>query len=375
MDRCPQFHSELWKRWKKGETLKEIGHALDVALSSVWQIVVRRGGVAPAPTRRRADALTEDEREEISRYLATGKSLRFIAKRLRRAPSTILREVRRNGGVEAYRASKAERRATEQSRRPQPCKLLRHPRLQRWVAKKLQLNWSPQQITAWLRRRFVDDATMQVSHETIYRTLFVQARGALRKELRQHLRTQRTHRVPRAKSSTNSGAITNGISIRERPASVEDRAVPGHWEGDLLYGTISTFIATLVERTTRYVMLVKIPSKDCKVVAAALQRAIQRLPKELRKSLTWDRGSELGAHEELAIDADIKIYFCDPHSPWQRGSNENTNGLLRQYFPKGEDVSRYTQRQLDAIARQLNERPRETLGWKTPAEAFQQLLR
>jgi IS30 family transposase len=368
------IRSELWERWRAGQTLTTISQALDVSVSGIWMQVVRAGGVAPRPRKRRANTLTEFEREEISRWLGSGASLRFIAAQLDRAPSTISREVQRNGGVTCYRAVAAERRACFQACRPQRCKLARQRRLRRCVARKLGHDWSPQQIAAWLRLTFADDAAMQVSHETIYRTLYVQTRGALRKELQQHLRTHRTRRKPRRGTPTSSASIVDGISISERPASAEDRAVPGHWEGDLLFGTPSSFIATLVERATRFVMLVKIPSKDTKTVTTALKKTIKRLPSQLRQSLTWDRGSELSAHKQLAIDADIDIFFCDPHSPWQRGSNENTNGLLRQYFPSGQDVSQHDQRFLDRIAHKLNTRPRETLGWKTPSEVLTQLL-
>ena len=368
------IRSQIWQRWHKGQTLKTIGKALEVSLRSVWGHISRGGGIGPRPQKRRAEALSEAEREEISRWLAGGESLRFIARQLGRSPSTISREVKRNGGAECYRAVSAEQRASQQARRPQLCKLATHPRLQRWVARRLKQFWSPQQIAVWLRETFGDDPTMQVSHETIYRTLYIQARGGLRKELQQYLRTQRVLRRPRTGGTNSTASIVDGISISERPASVEDRAVPGHWEGDLLFGTPRSCIATLVERATRYVMLVRTPSKDTKTVTAALQRTIKRLPSQLRQSLTWDRGSELSAHKELSISADIDIYFCDPHSPWQRGTNENTNGLLRQYFPNGEDISRHDQRYLDRVARQLNGRPRQTLGWKTPAQVLSQLL-
>jgi IS30 family transposase len=345
--------------------LTVIAKGMGLTLWQVWSNVVN-AGVAPRPRKRRPSSLSEHDREEISRLLASEGSLRSIANHLGRAPSTISREVRRNGGVDCYRAIAAERRAYTQASRPQLCKLARSHRLCRDVTRKLSRNWSPEQIAAWLRLTFADDAAMQVSHETIYRTLYVQTRGALRKELQLHLRTRRTHRRPRGRSGISSASIVDGVSISERPAVANDRAVPGHWEGDLLFGTVSSCIATLVERTTRFVMLVKIPSKDTKTVTAALKRAIKRLPSKLRQSLTWDRGSELGAHKQLAMDADIDIFFCDPHSPWQRGTNENTNGLLRQYFPNGQDVARHDQRYLDRVARQLNSRPRETLGWRTP---------
>ena len=370
----PWIRSQIWRRWLRGQTLKTIGRALEVSLTAVWNQVAKHGGITPRPRIRRLSALSEAEREEISRWLALGKSFRFVAGRLRRAPSTIAREVKRNGGARCYRAVSAEARALKQARRPQRCKLAVHGRLRRWVALKLEQLWSPQQIAVWLRENFANEPAMQVSHETIYRTLYIQTRGALRKELQSYLRRQRTLRRPRTNGTNSTASIVDGISISQRPALVEDRAVPGHWEGDLLFGTPTTCIATLVERATRYVMLVKIPSKDTKTVTAALQRTIKRLPSQLRQSLTWDRGSELAAHKELSVAADIDIYFCDPHSPWQRGTNENTNGLLRQYFPNGQDISVHDQRYLDRVARQLNGRPRQTLGWKTPAQVLTQLL-
>jgi transposase, IS30 family len=371
----PWIRRQIWQRWLNGETLKTIGRALEVSTPGVWQQIARAGGIAPRPRSRRVGALSEREREEISRLLARRKSLRFIAGKLSRSPSTISREVRRNGGARCYRAVSAEQRASKLACRPQRCKLARLARLRRCVARKLKQYWSPQQIAVWLRETFANDPTMQVSHETIYRTLYIQARGALRKELQQYLRTHRVLRRPRTDGTNSSASIVDGISISERPAAVEDRAVPGHWEGDLLFGTPTSCIATLVERATRYVMLVRTPSKDTKTVTAALRRTIRRLPSQLRQSLTWDRGSELSAHKELSISADIDIYFCDPHSPWQRGTNENTNGLLRQYFPNGTDLSHYDQRHLDRVARQLNGRPRQTLGWKTPAQVLNQVLR
>ena len=327
------------------------------------------GGIAPAVRRRAARALKLEEREEISRALATGQSLRSVARALHRAPSTISREIRRHGGSSSYRACEADQRAWGLGLRPKACKLAQHRRLQRVVAGKLQLDWSPQQISVWLERRYVADQTMRVSHETIYRTLFIQARGALKKELLRHLRSRRQMRSSK-KPGQGGGQISDAISIRERPAEAQDRAVPGHWEGDLLCGGKSTQIATLVERHSRYVMLVKLKSKDSEQVARALSKHVLKLPATLRRSITWDRGSELAAHKDFTVATDVKVYFCDPHSPWQRGSNENTNGLLRQYFPKGSDLSVFSQRRLDRVAHQLNQRPRMTLGWDTPADTL-----
>jgi IS30 family transposase len=357
---------ELWERWKAGEPVVQIAKALNRWPMAVYQQLRGHGGIAPTVRQRSASALTVVEREEISRALASGCSLRSIAGRLRRAPSTISREVRRHGGLSGYRACEAEKRAWQSGLRPKLCKLAQHGRLQRAVAQKLRQEWSPQQISTWLERQYVADETMRVSHETIYRTLFIQARGALKKELLSHLRSRRQMRSSK-KPGQGGGQIRDAISIRERPAEAEDRAVPGHWEGDLLCGGKSTQIATLVERHSRYVMLVKLKNKDSEQVARALAKHVLKLPATLRRSLTWDRGSELAAHKDFTVATDVKVYFCDPHSPWQRGSNENTNGLLRQYFPKGSDLSMFSQRQLDNVAHRLNTRPRMTLGWDNPA--------
>jgi IS30 family transposase len=319
-------------------------------------------------------ALTLGEREEISRAVVAGHSIRSIAASLGRATSTISREIMRNGGQECYRASRADQAAWDRSRRPKTCKLVENRRLAHLVAGKLQLQWSPEQIAGWLKRTYPDDTSCQVSHETIYRSLFIQARGALKKELLEHLR--RTRAMRRSRHHTlktgNHGRITDAVSISERPAQVEDRAVPGHWEGDLLFGSKNSQIATLVERQTRYVMLVKVASKDSETVVNGLIKNARKLPQELYKSLTWDRGKEMADHKRFTLATDIKVYFCDPQNPWQRGSNENTNGLLRQYFPKGTDLSGYSQAKLNAVARRLNERPRKTLNYETPAERFHQ---
>ncbi len=361
---------QLWKMWKDGQTLTEIGCALGKRASSIYHAVARHGGFAPAARRRSSIGLRLSEREEISRGIAARTPNRKIAAALGRAPSTINREIARNGGREHYRASEAEEHAWERARRPKRCRLARQPRLQRAVARKLKSNWSPQQICQWLKREFPHDTSMQISHETIYRTLFIQARGALKKELIGHLRSARTIRRSKNANTAGQGRIVDALSIRERPAEVEDRAVPGHWEGDLLMGGKSTQIATLVERRSRFVMLVKLDTKEAPSVAATLAKKIRRLPTELRQSLTWDRGTELAAHKQFTIATDVNVYFCDPHSPWQRGSNENTNGLLRQYFPKGDDLSVYSQAHLDKVAKQMNGRPRETLGWDSPAQAL-----
>ena len=364
--------AEIWDRWQRGESLKSIGRLFDRPSSCIYNMLAPTGGIRPPPRRRSRLALTLAEREEISRDIVRGISLRAIAIRLARAPSTISREVRRNGGSKHYRASRADQAAWDRAHRPKPCKLVSEPALSRLVASTLRSHWSPEQIAGWLKRTYPEHETRQVSHETIYKTLFIQARGALKKELQQHLRSQRAIRRSRHASlkGDGRGQITNSVSIRDRPACVEDRAVPGHWEGDLLIGTHNTQIATLVERHTRYVMLVKVPNKDTETVINALIRQARKLPRELYQSLTWDRGSEMADHQRFTLATDIKVYFCDPQSPWQRGSNENTNGLLRQYFPKGTDLSVHSQAKLNAVARQLNERPRKTLGFQTPAERF-----
>ena len=362
----PPERRELWERWKAGESVVEIAKAISREPTSVYRLLERDGGVAPAVRRRSAQALRLEEREEISRALALGESLRSIARALHRSASTISREVRRHGGGGSYRACEADQRAWDQGLRPKVCKLAQNERLRDTVAEKLQMEWSPQQISAWLEREHAADQTMRVSHETIYRTLFIQARGALKKELLGYLRSRRLMRSSK-KPGQGGGQISDAISIRERPAEAEDRAVPGHWEGDLLCGGKSTQIATLVERHSRYVMLVKMKNKDSEQVARALAKHVLKLPVTLRRSLTWDRGSEMAAHKDFTVATDVQVYFCDPHSPWQRGSNENTNGLLRQYFPKGSDLSTFSQRQLDEVAHRLNTRPRMTLGWDNPA--------
>jgi IS30 family transposase len=364
--------AEVWRQRAQGATTYAIGRVLGISPQAVQQILRRTGGLAPRPRQRSPRVLSSAEREEISRQLAAARPLRQIARQLGRAPSTISREVRRHGGRPAYRARVADAAAWQRAQRPKPCRLVTHPPLRARVTRKLQQRWSPEQIAGWLKRTYPDAPHMQVSHETIYRTLFVQSRGALRQELLQYLRRRGRMRRPRATTDVPVGALADGVSIRERPASVEDRALPGHWEGDLLQGTPDTQIATLVERHSRYVMLVRMPTKAAPAVAAALARQVQTLPEALRVSLTWDRGRELAAHRQFTVATDVQVYFCDPHSPWQRGSNENTNGLLRQYFPKGTDLSVYSQADLNRVARQLNERPRKTLGFDTPAAILAQ---
>jgi len=364
--------AEIWDRWQRGESMNAIGRVFDRPSSSIFNQLSPTGGIRPSPRRRSRLALSLSEREEISRGLAGCQSLRKIASQIGRAPSTISREVKRNGGLKRYRANLADKAAWDRALRPKPCKLAQHPLLQRIVAAKLKRHWSPKQIDGWLKRHYPDNEARHVSHETLYRSLFIQARGVLKKELQQHLRSQRAIRRSRHASLKNEGLgkITNAVSIRERPASVKDRAVPGHWEGDLICGTNNSFIATLVERHTRYVMLARVKGKETETVINALIKQAHSLPKELYKSLTWDRGSEMADHQRFTLATDVQVYFCDPQSPWQRGSNENTNRLLRQYFPKKTDLSVHSQATLNRVARELNERPRETLDFETPAERF-----
>jgi IS30 family transposase len=366
--------TELWDRWKRGESLKAIGRAFGKQSSSIYFLVAPHGGIRPAERRRSRLALTLAEREVISRGVTAHRSARSIAKLLGRSPSTVSREMSRNGGYDRYRATLADENAWARSRRPKCCKLATNPRLRQAVAGKLRLDWSPEQIAGWLKRTHPEDECNQVSHETIYRSLFIQARGALKKELMTHLRRTRGMRRSRHHTQKTSihGRITDAVSISERPAAAEDRALPGHWEGDLLFGSKNSQIATLVERQSRYVMLAKVDRKDTETVVNALIKHAQKLPHELYQSLTWDRGKEMADHQRFTLATDIKVYFCDPQSPWQRGSNENTNGLLRQYLPKGIDLSAYSQSKLNAIARRLNERPRKTLSYETPAERFHQ---
>jgi len=356
----------------RGESMSSIGRLFDRASSSIYPLLERTGGIRPAVRTRSRIALRLDEREEISRGLIAQQSLRTIARNLGRAPSTISREVQRNGGVKLYRAARSDLSAWDRSLRPKPCKLAGNDYLCRAISAKLMRKWSPQQIAGWLMREHPDDQSNRVSHETIYRSLFIQTRGVLKKELQAHLRATRSIRRSRHATMKRSGLgqIKDTISIRERPADVQDRTVPGHWEGDLIAGSGNSFIATLVERKSRFVMLAKVSNKDSHSVVQALIKQARKLPKELYRSLTWDRGTEMSGHRNFTLATDIDVYFCDPQAPWQRGTNENTNRLLRQYFPKGTDLSIYSQSKLSAVARQLNERPRKTLDYETPAERF-----
>ena len=365
--------AEMWKRWRKGESMSEIGRLFGIqGHSSIQKIFSETGGIPPAERRRSSRCLSISEREEISRGLMAGQSIRSISKMIGRAPSTVSREVRRNRGRRYYRAHQAEAAAWDRAKRPKVCKLAQHPALSRLVAEQLQSFWSPEQIAGWLKSEYPGQEHKQVSHETIYKSLYIQARGALKRELLQHLRRPRALRRSRrhTQKTATHGRILDAVSISERPPEADDRAVPGHWEGDLLFGSNNSQIATLVERHTRYVMLVRVASKDTETVIKALIKHAHKLPRELYKSLTWDRGKELAAHKRFSLATDVDVYFCDPQQPWQRGSNENTNGLLRQYFPKGMDLADVHQNRLNAVARQLNERPRKTLHFKTPAQCF-----
>ena len=369
----PTQRTDIWGRWKAGQSLHEIGRAYGKPHNSIRCLLLPRGGIPPAARRRSRLALTRAEREDISRGIASGTSIREIARHLDRAASTVSREVTRHGGRPVYRAHEADEQAGELAWRPKKCLLALHQRLREVVASKLILDWSPEQISGWLKIQYPDDESMRVSHETIYRSLFIQARGVLKKELMDHLRSKRRMRRSRhaSVSGQSRGQIVDAISIRERPPEVEDRAIPGHWEGDLLSGAKNSHIATLVERHSRFAVLIKVPSKDTAVVVAALSRHVRKLPATLRRSLTWDRGLEMAKHKTFTVATDVKVYFCDPHSPWQRGTNENTNLLLRQYFPRGTDLSAYSQAQLDRVALRLNQRPRKTLGFETPASRLQ----
>jgi IS30 family transposase len=362
----------VWAGFQRGETFAAMGAALGCTPETAWNAVARHGGLAPRPRRRAARALTRAEREEISRGVAAGESQRAMARRLARAPSTISRELARHGGAAAYRAHDADQAACDRARRPKRCRLATRGRLRRVVRAKLQADWSPTQIAGWLVTQYPTDLTMRVSPETIYKTLYVQTRGALKRELTAHLRQHHVIRKNRAATRRPSaaGRLVGMVSISDRPPAAADRAVPGHWEGDLLVGGGGSQVATLVERRSRYVLVVRLPRRDAASVARALARRVRRLPASLKQSLTWDQGKEMAHHAAFRVATNVQVYFCHPHSPWQRGSNENTNGLLRQYFPKGRDLSQLTQRQLDAVARKLNTRPRQTLGWRTPAQAL-----
>ena len=362
----------MWERWKKGDTLHQIARLFDRGHSSIQRILKETGGFKPSPRKRSRLSLTLSEREAISRGLAMQLSMRAIAAELGRPPSTVSREIKRNGGYADYRAIEADKAAWQRALRPKVSKLSGRLALITLIARKLQCGWSPEQIAGWLKRQYPNDKNYNVSHETIYKSLFIQTRGVLKKELLACLRSWRVMRRSRYSilKRQGLGTIVDAVPISERPASADDRAVPGHWEGDLIAGSNNSYIATLVERHSRYVMLAKVENRCTETVINALIKQSKKLPSELYKSLTWDRGTELADHKTFTLATNIKVYFCDPHSPWQRGSNENTNRLLRQYFPKGTDLSVHSQSKLSAVARQLNERPRKTLEYETPAERF-----
>ena len=365
--------SEMWDRWQRGESMSSIGRHFNRASSSVFPHLAQFGGIRPPQRTRSRWALSLTEREEISRGLVAQQSFRSIARSLNRSPSTISREVGRNGGRQTYCAARSDQRAWDCAARPKSCKLSFNEPLCQLIARKLRRKWSPQQIAGWLKRKHPDQEESRVSHETIYRSLYVQTRGVLKKELQECLRSPRA--IRRSRHATQKGLklrkIKDAVPISARPPEVEDRAVPGHWEGDLIVGSNNSYIVTLVERHSRFVMLAKVENKDTQSVITALIKQARKLPKDLYRSLTWDRGSEMAGHRKFTMATKIDVYFCDPQSPWQRGSNENTNRLLRQYFPKGIDISGFSQAELSAVARQLNERPRKTLQYQTPAENFE----
>jgi IS30 family transposase len=366
--------NDIWSRWKAGQSLHEIGRACGRPHPTIRKLLLPRGGIAPALRRRSRLALALAEREDISRGIASGSSIREIARLLRRPASTVSREIARHGDRPGYRAHDADCQAWISALRPKKCLLAGNRKLRNIVASKLVLDWSPEQISGWLKTHYPDDEHMRVSHETIYRSLFIQARGVLKKELLDYLRSKRRMRRSRhaSPSGQSRGQIVDALSIRERPAEAEDRAIPGHWEGDLLSGAQNSYIATLVERHSRFAMLIKVPSKETAAVIAELSKHVRKLPVTLRRSLTWDRGLEMAKHKEFTVATDVQVYFCDPQSPWQRGTNENTNLLLRQYFPRGTDLSGYSQAQLNQVSLRLNQRPRKTLGFQTPATKLQQ---
>lgn len=374
----PQAIDQVWLRLRAGQAAKPTARELGLCTGTVRAYLLRCGGIRPVPRRRAAGRLRLEEREEISRGLAAGRSYRAIARALGRPASTVSREVAANGGTKRYRAARADQSAWARAARPKTCRLTEHPLLRAIVEEKLARRWSPQQIAGWLKVTYPNDPEMQVSHESIYRTLYVQSRGALRRELTAYLRTGRVIRRPKGvRLPDGRGGRPNTLHISARPAEADDRAVPGHWEGDLVFGKGMSPVATLVERSTRFLMLVALPGGNHKAdaVADALAAAVTTLPDQLAKSLTWDLGHEMAEHQRFTIATGVQVYFCDPKSPWQRGSNENTNGLLRQYLPRRLDFRTLTQADLDAIAQELNDRPRQTLNFKTPSQALAEVLR
>ena len=372
----PIEKQEVWFFWKKGESLSEIGRATNRHPGSIFTFLKLYGGIEPQKRYRSKRVLTLFEREEISRGIAANFSMREISRKLNRAPSTIYREIKRNGGLLKYRAIKADNKAWENAKRPKLCYLSKNNLLKTLIEQKILIKWSPQQISGWLKRTYSENKSMQISHETIYKSLFIQAKGIFKKELTRQLRSKRVMRQSKKGNVKKfvRGQIIDAISIRERPPSVEDRAIPGHWEGDLIAGSKNTHIATLVERQSRFTLLIKIDGKDTKTVVSALIERVKKLPINLCKTLTWDRGSELASHKKFTVATNMKVYFCDPRSPWQRGTNENTNRLIRQYFPKKTDLSIHSQERLNEVALELNERPRKTLNFKAPIEKLYEVL-
>lgn len=364
--------SEVWLRWRKGESFSDIGRAVGKAPGSIFGVLQLNGGITPIERKRSRLTLTLIEREEISRGIASDYSIRQIARVLGRSPSTVSREIKRHGGMKKYRAVHADNKAWETARRPKLCKLSQSPLLRKIVEEKLSLQWSPEQISGWLKCEYPHDSLMRISHESIYRSVFIRARGVLKKDLVKNLRTGRKMRQSKQFNTKGitRGQIIDGASIHKRPKDIEDRSVPGHWEGDLIAGSRNTHIATLVERKTRFTILVKLEGKDTVSVTNALSHQMKNLPEILRKTITWDRGMELAHHKQFTKTTNVKVYFCDPRSPWQRGTNENTNGLLRQYLPQKTDLSIHSQLDLDEIALRLNQRPRKILGFHTPIHAF-----
>jgi IS30 family transposase len=370
-----QKKAAIWAEWGNGSPMIQIARSIKKPPATVFSYLRYHGGIAPRIRTRALLSLSLEEREEISRELAIGQSIRSIAVLLRRSPSTISREVNKNGGIGRYRAAVSDKAAWKRTKRPKQCVLARSARLRGLVTRKLSEDWSPEQISGWLKLTYPDNESLRVSHETIYKSLFIQTRGLFRKEMRNHLRTKRKFRHSKKLKVTPRGGIVNGVSISERPASIEDRAVPGHWEGDLIRGSENSHIATVVERQTRFTVLVKVDGKDTKTVVSALSEQMSKLPDLLQQSLTWDRGTELAAHADFSVATNMDVYFCNPSSPWPRGTNENTNGLLRQYFPKGSSLSKFTQDDLNKVAAKLNNRPRKTLGFRTPTEKLNEVLR
>lgn len=367
----------IWSMWSQGKSLSEIGREISKHAGSIFCFLQRYGGIKPVKPIRSKKALTLFEREEISRGLSASLSIRLIAKNLSRSPSTISREISRNGGINKYRAVEADKQTWIRAKRPKKCKLQVNALLNDSVANKLSIKWSPEQISGYLKRTYPDDTAMHISHESIYKTLFIQTRGCLKKELLRNLRTQRVMRQSKKFNTKGNarGGIIDAVSIHDRPEEIENRAIPGHWEGDLICGSNKSYIATLVERTSRFTLLVKLNGNDTTSVVSAITSKIIELPTQLKKSLTWDRGMELAKHKKFTIDTQIKVYFCDPKSPWQRGTNENTNRLLRQYMPKKTDLNVYNQSDLDQMAQELNERPRKTLSFLSPADKLNEVLR